>query len=255
MSFVSIETVPERVEAWQRSTHQPDLNVPAIRAYASTGCKSAAGLSSRKVTPPSVQQVCPPGLSPALTTPSMCPPDSPHRRKLTLHLPARWPRQTECKTLWNNVIGYCYPTAQPRAPKPTGSPSTSPPQARPRNHKESWYRRADHACANAFMSVRGSPNRRRPDEITDPRIQAKSSAIERITNCPQGDLIWCIAVECETKQSLRQRICGLLQAALCSGTNLRRCAAMRPADIPPSIGGRLDGSHDHRGVSTDAVDV
>ena len=36
-------------------------------------------------------------------------------RKPTLHLPAHWPRQTEWKTLWDNIIGYQYPTAQPRA--------------------------------------------------------------------------------------------------------------------------------------------
>jgi hypothetical protein len=34
-------------------------------------------------------------------------------RKPMLHLPTHWPRQTQWKTLWNNVIGY--PTAQPRA--------------------------------------------------------------------------------------------------------------------------------------------
>lgn len=34
-------------------------------------------------------------------------------RKPTLHPPAHWPRQTQWKTLWDNVIGY--PTAQPRA--------------------------------------------------------------------------------------------------------------------------------------------
>jgi hypothetical protein len=34
-------------------------------------------------------------------------------RKPMLHLPAHWPRQTQWKTLWDNVIGY--PTAQPRA--------------------------------------------------------------------------------------------------------------------------------------------
>ena len=36
-------------------------------------------------------------------------------RKPTLHLPAHWPWQTGWKTLWDNVIGYCYLTAQPRA--------------------------------------------------------------------------------------------------------------------------------------------
>jgi hypothetical protein len=36
-------------------------------------------------------------------------------RKPTLHLPAHWPWQTGWKNLWDNVIGYCYPTAQPRA--------------------------------------------------------------------------------------------------------------------------------------------
>jgi hypothetical protein len=35
-------------------------------------------------------------------------------RKPMLHLPAHWPRQTEWKALWNNVIDY-FPTAQPRA--------------------------------------------------------------------------------------------------------------------------------------------
>jgi len=34
-------------------------------------------------------------------------------RKPMLHLPTHWPRQTQWKTLWDNVIGY--PTAQPRA--------------------------------------------------------------------------------------------------------------------------------------------
>ena len=34
-------------------------------------------------------------------------------RKPMLHLPIHWPRQTEWKTLWHNVIGY--PTIQPRA--------------------------------------------------------------------------------------------------------------------------------------------
>jgi Transposase DDE domain group 1 len=37
---------------------------------------------------------------------------APARRPI-LHLPAHWPRQTQWKTLWLNVIGY--PTAQPRA--------------------------------------------------------------------------------------------------------------------------------------------
>ena len=36
-------------------------------------------------------------------------------RKPMLHLPAHWPRQTGWKTLWDNVIGHCYRTAQPRA--------------------------------------------------------------------------------------------------------------------------------------------
>jgi hypothetical protein len=36
-------------------------------------------------------------------------------RKPMLHLPAHWPWQTGWKTLWDNVIGHCYPTAQPRA--------------------------------------------------------------------------------------------------------------------------------------------
>jgi hypothetical protein len=36
-------------------------------------------------------------------------------RKPVLHLPAHWPRQNGWKTLWHNVIGYHYPTAQPRA--------------------------------------------------------------------------------------------------------------------------------------------
>ena len=36
-------------------------------------------------------------------------------RKPTLHLPAHWPWQTGWKTLWDNVIGDHYPTAQPRA--------------------------------------------------------------------------------------------------------------------------------------------
>jgi Transposase DDE domain group 1 len=36
-------------------------------------------------------------------------------RKPMLHLPAHWPWQTAWKTLWDNVIGYQYPTAQPRA--------------------------------------------------------------------------------------------------------------------------------------------
>src|SRR6187431_3360961 len=36
-------------------------------------------------------------------------------RKPMLHLPTHWPRQTGWKTLWDNVIGHCYLTAQPRA--------------------------------------------------------------------------------------------------------------------------------------------
>ena len=36
-------------------------------------------------------------------------------RKPMLHLPAHWPWQTGWKTLWDNVIGSYYPTAQPRA--------------------------------------------------------------------------------------------------------------------------------------------
>jgi Transposase DDE domain group 1 len=36
-------------------------------------------------------------------------------RKPMLHLPAHWPWQTGWKTLWDNVIGYHYPSAQPRA--------------------------------------------------------------------------------------------------------------------------------------------
>ena len=36
-------------------------------------------------------------------------------RKPMLHLPAHWPWQNGWKTLWDNVIGYYYPTAQPRA--------------------------------------------------------------------------------------------------------------------------------------------
>jgi hypothetical protein len=36
-------------------------------------------------------------------------------RKPMLHLPAHWPWQYGWKTLWDNVIGYYYPTAQPRA--------------------------------------------------------------------------------------------------------------------------------------------
>jgi hypothetical protein len=36
-------------------------------------------------------------------------------RKPTLHLPAHWPWQNGWKTLWDNVIGYHYPTTQPRA--------------------------------------------------------------------------------------------------------------------------------------------
>jgi len=36
-------------------------------------------------------------------------------RKPMLHLPAHWPWQTGWKTLWDNVISYQYPTAQPRA--------------------------------------------------------------------------------------------------------------------------------------------
>jgi hypothetical protein len=35
-------------------------------------------------------------------------------RKPMLHLPAHWPWQTGWKTLWDNVIGSCYPTTQPR---------------------------------------------------------------------------------------------------------------------------------------------
>jgi hypothetical protein len=35
-------------------------------------------------------------------------------RKPMLHLPAHWPRQTDWKTLWDNIFSY-YPTAQPRA--------------------------------------------------------------------------------------------------------------------------------------------
>jgi Transposase DDE domain group 1 len=37
---------------------------------------------------------------------------APARRPM-LHMPTHWPRQTQWKTLWDNVIGY--PTAQPRA--------------------------------------------------------------------------------------------------------------------------------------------
>ena len=37
------------------------------------------------------------------------------QRKPILHLPTHWPRQTGWKTLWDNVIGHCYRTAQPRA--------------------------------------------------------------------------------------------------------------------------------------------
>jgi Transposase DDE domain group 1 len=36
-------------------------------------------------------------------------------RKPMLHLPAHWPWQAGWKTLWHNVIGHHYPTAQPRA--------------------------------------------------------------------------------------------------------------------------------------------
>jgi hypothetical protein len=36
-------------------------------------------------------------------------------RKPMLHLPAHWPWQTGWKNLWDNVIGYYYPSAQPRA--------------------------------------------------------------------------------------------------------------------------------------------
>jgi hypothetical protein len=36
-------------------------------------------------------------------------------RKPMLHLPAHWPWQTGWKALWDNVIAYHYPTAQPRA--------------------------------------------------------------------------------------------------------------------------------------------
>ena len=36
-------------------------------------------------------------------------------RKPMLHLPAHWPWQNGWKTLWDNVIGPYYPTAQPRA--------------------------------------------------------------------------------------------------------------------------------------------
>jgi hypothetical protein len=36
-------------------------------------------------------------------------------RKPMLHLPAHWPWQTRWKSLWDNVIGSSYPTAQPRA--------------------------------------------------------------------------------------------------------------------------------------------
>ena len=36
-------------------------------------------------------------------------------RKPMLHLPAHWPWQTGWKTLWDNVVGYRYPTIQPRA--------------------------------------------------------------------------------------------------------------------------------------------
>jgi hypothetical protein len=36
-------------------------------------------------------------------------------RKPVLHLPAHWFCQNGWKTLWDNVIGYHYPTTQPRA--------------------------------------------------------------------------------------------------------------------------------------------
>jgi hypothetical protein len=36
-------------------------------------------------------------------------------RKPMLHLPTHWPWQNHWKTLWDNVIGYHYPTEQPRA--------------------------------------------------------------------------------------------------------------------------------------------
>ena len=36
-------------------------------------------------------------------------------RKPMLHLPAHWPWKTGWKTLWDNIIGYHYPSAQPRA--------------------------------------------------------------------------------------------------------------------------------------------
>ena len=36
-------------------------------------------------------------------------------RKPMLHLPAHWLWKTGWKTLWDNVISSCHPTAQPRA--------------------------------------------------------------------------------------------------------------------------------------------
>ena len=42
-------------------------------------------------------------------------PGSPHRRAADATPPAHWPRQIGWKTLWDNVIGYQYPAAQPRA--------------------------------------------------------------------------------------------------------------------------------------------
>lgn len=62
----------------------------------------------------------------------------------------------------------------------TPQPSPCPPRhprPDPKNHnKESWCRPADHTCARRIHArPRLTNNHRQPLEITDPRIQAKSS--------------------------------------------------------------------------------
>ena len=149
-------------------------------------------------------------------------------RKPMLHLPAHWPWQTGWKTLWDNVIGSTRPP-NPVPPDPTiESLSTPPSQARPEEprNKEKLVQASRSRMRQANPRPAAShQNRRRPLEITHPRIQLEDD----------GPTYYCACSE-------------LLGARRCSiaggpGSDRRRVVAplqAGPIPTPPSLGPAAD---------------
>ncbi len=95
-------------------------------------------------------------------------------RKPTLHLPTHWPPQTQWKTLWTPSSA-----TQPRnraPPDPTGQSLPTPgPTRGTRNKKKLVQASGSRMHHRATPSRKSGQPRRRPHELTHPRIQAKAT--------------------------------------------------------------------------------